>query len=84
MLADRAANAPVKEDIHARGYLVERTPELEHVSVEEWDCPRPGAKNLPKSVKQNIRKNQKKVRDHYRNRADSLATYSALPVPGSK
>jgi hypothetical protein len=34
---------------------------VKKISVEEWDCPKPGAKRyMPKSVKDNIRKNKKK------------------------
>lgn len=36
---------------------------ISNVSVEEWDCPRPGKKKyLPKEVKHNIRKNMKKIK----------------------
>ena len=42
----------------------------QNVSVEEWDCPRPGKKKyMPRSVKQNIRKNWKKI-----NTPDSVHT----------
>lgn len=35
---------------------------VDHVSVEEWDCPKPGAKKyMPKAVKENIRKNFRKM-----------------------
>jgi hypothetical protein len=48
--------------------------ELKTVTVEEWDCPRPGVKNVPKQVQENIRKNKKKFDSYYkkRNTADSL------------
>jgi hypothetical protein len=44
------------------------------IPVEEWDCPRPGAKKTPKQVQEAIRKNKKKFETHYRNRdaADSV------------
>lgn len=48
-------------------------------SIEEWDCPKPGAKaQLPKAVKSNIRKNRKKFETYYRNRSfpDTLHTSS--------
>lgn len=44
-------------------------------SIEEWDCPKPGTKNaLPKSVKENIKKNRKKFDNYYKSRSypDSL------------
>ena len=55
-------------------------PDAEHyiknVSVEEWDCPRPGAKKyMPKSVKDNIKRNKKKFENEMRqSQADSLST----------
>jgi len=47
-----------------------------NVSMEEWDCPRPGAKKyMPKSVKDNIRKNKKKFEQELRQtQADSLSS----------
>jgi hypothetical protein len=39
---------------------------IQHVDVEELDCPRPGEKrNTPRAIKDNIRKNRKKVRYYY-------------------
>jgi hypothetical protein len=45
-------------------------------SIEEWDCPKPGSKAMPKSVKENIRKNRKKFETYYKSRylADSAQT----------
>jgi len=35
---------------------------VQNVTIEEWDCPKPGKKRyMPKSVKQNIRKNERKI-----------------------
>ena len=47
---------------------------IQHVDVEELDCPRPGEKKtMPRAVKENIRKNRKKVRYYYQeNATDSL------------
>lgn len=49
---------------------------IKNVSVEEWDCPRPGAKKyMPRSVKDNIKKNKKKFeQDLKQTQADSLST----------
>jgi hypothetical protein len=48
-------------------------PPLEHVDVEEWDCPKPGAKRaMPKEIKDNIRKNRKAYEEYYKHRADSI------------
>jgi hypothetical protein len=36
------------------------------VDVEELDCPKPGEKkSMPRGVKENIRKNKKKIRHYY-------------------
>ena len=36
---------------------------MQHVDVEELDCPKPGTKKvMPKAIKENIRRNKKKVR----------------------
>lgn len=54
---------------------------IQHVDVEELDCPKPGEKKvMPRAVRENIRKNRKKVRYYYQEAAtDSLellpATY---------
>jgi hypothetical protein len=47
---------------------------IQHVDVEDLDCPRPGEKKvMPRAIRENIRKNRKKVRYYYREaRADSL------------
>ena len=43
-------------------------------SIEEWDCQKPGSKTMPKSVRENIKKNRKKFDAYYRNKVlpDSL------------
>lgn len=36
---------------------------VRNISLEEWDCPRPGEKKyMPKSIKDNIRKNMKRIK----------------------
>ena len=51
---------------------------IQHVDVEEMDCPKPGQKKMPRAVKENIRKNRKKVRYYYEETpSDSVA---ALPA----
>jgi hypothetical protein len=50
---------------------------VRNVSQDEWDCPKPGEKKyMPKSVKENIRKNMKRIRsaDKRKNESDSLRT----------
>ena len=54
-------------------------PALENIDVEEWDCPKPGAKrSIPKALKDNIRKNKKAYESYYRNKADSV---QSTPAP---
>lgn len=50
---------------------------IQHVDVEEMDCPKPGDKKMSRTVKDNIRKNRKKVRYYYEETPDSLAALSA-------
>lgn len=52
---------------------------MQHIDVEEMDCPKPGEKKvMPRAVKENIRKNRKKVRYYYKETAtDSLDALSA-------
>jgi hypothetical protein len=46
---------------------------ISSVSVEEWDCPQPGRKKyMPRSVRQNIRKNMKRI-NAPENKQDSVA-----------
>ena len=47
---------------------------VKNVTVEEWDCPKPGEKKyMPRSVKENIRKNMKRIKsDQKKHEADSL------------
>lgn len=50
---------------------------IQHVDVEDLDCPRPGEK-MPRAVKDNIRKNRKKVRYYFEETStDSLK----VPAP---
>lgn len=48
-------------------------------SIEEWDCPKPGTKTVPKAVKENIRKNRKKFDTYYKNRNFPDSTQNASP-----
>lgn len=51
---------------------------IEHVDVEDLECPRPGDKKMPRAVKENIRKNRKKIRYYYEMpAADSIASRHA-------
>lgn len=50
----------------------------QNISVEEWDCPKPGSKRyMPKSVKENIRNNKKRMESDMKknqHQADSLSS----------
>lgn len=53
---------------------------MEHIDVEEMDCPKPGVrKTMPKAVKENIRRNKKKIQLYREINSDTLelipATY---------
>jgi len=51
--------------------------EIQHVDVEELDCPRPGEKKtMPKAVRENIRKNRRKVRYYYQESPSDSLTFS--------
>jgi hypothetical protein len=48
--------------LHSRNPGSGNIKEIKHVDIEEWDCPRPGArKYMPKAVKENIRRNMERV-----------------------
>ncbi len=52
-------------------------------TVEEWDCPSPsGKKKYSKVVEKNIRKNEKKMREHLKQRSasDSLSIVPPLDL----
>lgn len=50
-------------------------------TVEEWDCPSAaGKKKYSKVAKENIRKNEKKMRDHMRQR-DASDSIAVVPPP---
>jgi hypothetical protein len=75
------ASAREKETKEQKTEVVRRSrpetrPALEHINVEEWDCPKPGSKKMPKALKENIRKNKKAYEAYYKNRtaADSLSS----------
>lgn len=65
-----AETRKVKEIKPSEGHFIQ------NVSVEEWDCPKPGKKRyMPKSVKENIRKNKKKIETDFKeNATDSLSS----------
>jgi len=45
---------------------------IQHVSVEEWDCPKPGTfRYMPKAIKHNIKRNFRKINSE----ADSLVEH---------
>lgn len=71
-----AANETEEESRQTKGTRT-NSKMITHVSVEEWDCPQPGKKKyMPKTVKQNIRKNMKRISSDKQNEADSVQTKS--------
>ncbi len=59
----RAASRAEEEKSQSRGVRGAEEKMVHNVSAEEWDCPRPGAKKyMPRAVRDNIRKNTKKLK----------------------
>ena len=55
-----ASAKEAKPEITKRTTRPVTRPALENIDVEEWDCPKPGAKkHMPKALRENIRKNKK-------------------------
>ncbi len=56
------ANDDSKET-RIKNFRSENVRVVKSISVEEWDCPKPGEmKVMPRSVKENIKRNLKKVK----------------------
>lgn len=74
-----------KKDIHSKYEIpLNSRPVKKAESIEEWDCPKPGTKaSLPRSVKENIKKNRKKFDSYYKNKPhpDSLQSSSNSGFP---
>ncbi len=50
-------------------------------NVEEWDCPSPsGKKKYSKVTKENVRRNEKKMREHMKERSASDSLFSVPPL----
>jgi hypothetical protein len=74
-MASMSANAGRTEDdnIHNKSYKNSSDNSVDNISVEDWDCPHPGSKKyMPKSVKDNIRKNLHKINKDSKTKADSV------------
>lgn len=73
-----SAKAETDEEQHRYARSVKSTTKtISNVTLEEWDCPKPGSKKyLPKEVKDNIRKNMRKISrdDKEQHAADSVHT----------
>lgn len=76
LLTARADKPKPEEEAGSRYTKPDSERYIKNVTMEEWDCPRPGAKKyMPKSVKDNIRKNKKRFEEDLRQtRADSLSS----------
>jgi hypothetical protein len=74
-MASMSANAGQQgeDNIHSKSFRNADDNSVDNISVEEWDCPHPGAKKyMPKSVKDNIRKNMHKINKDTKTKADSV------------
>jgi hypothetical protein len=71
-----SARAEVEsETLHNKTNKTDDDRSFKNISVEEWDCPRPGEKKyMPKNVKDNIRRNMKKINSSSKTTVDSLRT----------
>lgn len=51
------------------------------IPIEEWDCPRPNANKLSKSMQRKIRKNRKRLEEYYKTReqADTVKLVAVTP-----
>jgi hypothetical protein len=78
-----SASTNERVSIHDRNEIPQNTRAVKSSdSIEEWDCPKPGTKAaMPKSVKENIRKNRKKFDAYYKSRtvSDSIRSVSTQP-----
>ena len=53
----------------------------EYGTVDEWDCPNPsGKKKYSKVARENVRKNEKKMREHIKQRSTSDSLSIAPPL----
>jgi hypothetical protein len=76
-----SASANERVSIHAKGEIPQTTrPVKSSESIEEWDCPKPGSKSMPRSVKENIKKNKKKFDAYYKSRISVDSTKAASPA----
>ena len=74
-LSSLSARAEEPENLHSKSSKSDDDRSFKNISVEEWDCPRPGEKKyMPKAVKDNIRKNMKKINSGSKIKGDSLRT----------
>jgi hypothetical protein len=73
--ASLSAKAESKEVEQDRPGRASEERYIRNVSVEEWDCPEPGSKKyLPRNVKENIKRNTRKIQEDMKKQAaDSLS-----------
>jgi hypothetical protein len=72
-MSAKAGDEAVPENIHNKSSRSTTGESVDNISVEEWDCPRPGSKKyMPKSVKDNIKKNLHKINKDSKTKADSV------------
>lgn len=74
-LSSLSARAEEPDDLHNKSNKINDERSFKNISVEEWDCPRPGEKRyMPKAVKDNIRRNMKRINSGSKVKTDSLRT----------
>jgi len=55
-------SADAKTNVHNKSFKTDDGRAVKNISVEEWDCPRPGVKKyMPRNVKENIKRNIEKM-----------------------
>jgi hypothetical protein len=77
-IASLSANAETEDaskNIHYKSSKGTDNLPVKNITVEEWDCPRPGAKKyMPRTVKDNIKRNFKKINSDSKVSSDSVNT----------
>jgi hypothetical protein len=72
-LSANADTEDVSKNIHYKSSKGTGNLAVKNITVEEWDCPRPGAKKyMPKTVKDNIKRNFKKINSDSKVSSDTV------------
>ncbi len=66
-----SAKSDGASNLHSKSYKESADRFTTNISVEDWDCPRPGKKKyLPKAIKGNIKRNMRKIKSDDKKKAD--------------